>query len=378
MGVLNTKGLEKLGITNKTKAIEGGTIGRFNDTNPNGFLAENAFVPKLENVINLSVEKIVENILLAEKEYLKNGITTIQDGLTKKKEWDILKYIAEKKLFTADIVSYIDIKEKNILNQNSEYVKKYNNNLKIGGYKIILDGSPQGKTAWISKPYQNEKEYRGYGTYEDLEVEKYIHEANEDNMQILAHCNGDEASEQFIRIIEKENNDSRLRPVMIHAQLVRKDQLLRMKKDNILPSFFVTHIYYWGDIHVDNLGESAYNISPVKTACDLGINYTFHQYTPVIYPNLLETVEVAVNRKTKSGKVLGKEERITVYEALKAITINSAYQYFEENEKGSIREGKKADFVVLSNNPLMLNNKEDIKKIEVLETIKNGKTVYKK
>ena len=87
---------------------------------------------------------------------------------------------------------------------------------------------------------------------------------------------------------------------------------------------------------------------------------------------------MAVNRKTKSGKVLGKEERITVYEALKAITINSAYQYFEENEKGSIREGKKADFVVLSNNPLMLNNKEDIKKIEVLETIKNGKTVYKK
>ena len=107
------------------------------------------------------------------------------------------------------------------------------------------------------------------------------------------------------------------------------------------------------------------------------IPFTFHQDSPVIEPNMLETIWCAVNRVTKKGTILGKNERIEVIDAIKAVTINAAYQYFEENEKGSIKEGKYADLVILNQNPLLVE-KEKIKDIQVLETIKNGKTIFKK
>lgn len=155
---------------------------------------------------------------------------------------------------------------------------------------------------------------------------------------------------------------------MIHAQTVRKDQLKKMKEIGIIPSFFIAHVYYWGDIHLKNLGVNRTNhISPAKEAEKLGLIYTFHQDTPVIVPNMLETIWCAVNRKTKEGIYLVGEE-ITVYEALKAVTISAAYQYFEEKEKGSIREGKKADFVILDKNPLKVP-KEAIRNIKVIEVI---------
>lgn len=360
MGVVNTKGLEILNISN----------------DKDGFLSEKDFIPKMEDIIKIDKKELANNIEKAEYEYLKNGITTIQEGLARKEEWDVLKYMSENKMLKTDVIAYIDIeKSSNILENNKKYLGKYVNNLKIGGYKIILDGSPQGKTAWLQEAYEGESKYKGYGTYKDYEVEEYIKKANKENVQILAHCNGDMAARQYINVIKKVKYNKKLRPVMIHAQILNKKELEEMKEENIIPSFFVTHIYYWGDIHIKNLGKRAEKISPVNTANKLGLKYTFHQDTPVIYPNLLETILVATVRKTKNEVILGKDEIISVYDALKGITINSAYQYFEENNKGSIKEGKVADLVILDKNPLKIN-KNDIKNIEVYETIKNGKTVY--
>ena len=196
-------------------------------------------------------------------------------------------------------------------------------------------------------------------------------------MQILAHCNGDNAAEQFINAIEKEEKSIKnKRPVMIHAQTIRKDQIIKCKKLGIIPSFFIAHIYYWGDIHIKNLGKRAYKISPAKEALDNNMKFTFHQDTPVLEPNMLETIEIAVNRKTRNRKILGEKEKIEVYDALKAVTINAAYSYFEENKKGSIKPGKIADLVILTHNPLKVD-KEKIKNIKIYETWKNGKRVYK-
>ena len=125
-----------------------------------------------------------------------------------------------------------------------------------------------------------------------------------------------------------------------------------------------------------NLGKRAYRISPAKEALDNNIIFTFHQDTPVLEPNMLETIDIAVNRKTKNGIILGEDEKIDVYDALKAVTINAAYSYFEEDKKGSIKPGKVADFVILSDNPLTVD-KEKIKDIKILNTWKNGKEVYK-
>ena len=223
----------------------------------------------------------------------------------------------------------------------------------------------------MTKPYEGEESYRGNPTKTNEEVENAVHKAVEEERQLLAHCNGDAAAEQYIQACQKQPIEKlkKIRPVMIHAQTVRKDQLEEMKKIGMIPSFFIAHVYYWGDIHLKNLGEDrASSISPAKSAEELGLIYTFHQDSPVLPPNMLETIWCAVNRTTKNGVLLGKEEQISVYEALNAVTISAAYSYFEEEEKGSIRKGKKADFVLLDKNPLKVP-KEEIKNIKVIEVI---------
>ena len=242
---------------------------------------------------------------------------------------------------------------------------------------MILDGSPQGRTAWMKTPYAGEKEYKGYPNMKTEDIEKNIKYAKENNLQILAHCNGDAAAEEFIDICEKVGNVEKIRPVIIHAQLITNEELEKAKKLGLMPSFFVAHVYYWGDTHVKNFGlDRASKISPIKTAINNDMIYTLHQDSPIIEPNMLETIWCAVKRQTKEGKILGKDECISVIQALKGVTINAAYQYFEENEKGSIKKGKIADLVVLDKDPLKTEI-DKIKNIKVLETIKSGKTLYK-
>ena len=172
--------------------------------------------------------------------------------------------------------------------------------------------------------------------------------------------------------------NNKLRPVMIHSQLVRHDQLERFQKLDMIPSFFVDHVYFWGDTHLKNLGEKrAENISPVAWAKEYRLTYTFHQDTPVLLPNMLKTLHTAVERKTRNGIVLGKNHRITMYEALEAITKNAAYQYGEEDKKGSIEEEKYADFVILDKNPLC-TAVDEIERIQVVKTIYRDEILYER
>lgn len=198
----------------------------------------------------------------------------------------------------------------------------------------------------------------------------------------MAHCNGDAASEQFIQACEKcfgaNDTGKKIRPVMIHCQTVRDDQLDRMSRLNMIASFFVGHVWYWGDNHVKNFGKKRGNhISPVRSALDKGVAVNFHQDTPVTKPDMLHTVLCAVNRSSRGGTVIGSAQAIDVYEALRAVTINAAFQYFEEDSKGSIAEGKRADLVILDCPPLE-TDKLLIKDISVLATIKDGEIIYRK
>jgi predicted amidohydrolase YtcJ len=164
---------------------------------------------------------------------------------------------------------------------------------------------------------------------------------------------------------------------MVHCQTVRDDQLDRMAEIGMVASFFLDHIHFWGDYHYTSvLGhDRGMHISPIREALKRGINYTMHQDSPVVNPNALFAVHNAVNRKTPAGRVLGEDQKLTAYEALKAVTINGAYQIFEEDSKGSITAGKLADLVILDSNPLKVDG-DKIKDIVVLETIKEGKTIY--
>lgn len=377
MGVVNSIALTKMELTeNETLKKEEGYGKLAGKEELSGYLEENAFLYQSKKMESLSKEEYARLILEAQEVYLKNGITTIQDGLTRKLDWEAIKIASETGKLKVDMVSYIDILEnEEILNHNLEYVGMYKKRLKIGGYKMFLDGSPQAKTAWMTQPYEGEESYRGYPSRTPEQVEKIVRQAIQEDRQLLTHCNGDAAADQLLNAFEKQREQgkdtARIRPVMIHAQTIREDQIEDCKLLGILPSYFVAHTYYWGDTHIVNLGQRAYHISPANTTRKKQMKFTFHQDTPVLPPNMLETIWCAVNRKTKDGVILGEEEKISVYEALKAVTIYAAYQYFEEEEKGSIEEGKLADLIILDRNPLTVE-KEKIKEIKVLKTFKEG------
>jgi predicted amidohydrolase YtcJ len=144
----------------------------------------------------------------------------------------------------------------------------------------------------------------------------------------------------------------------------------------MIASFFVAHTWQWGDIHLENFGNRAYRICPVNTAIKQGVVTTFHQDSPVLPPDMMHTVWCAVNRITQSGVQLAKDESATVYDALKSITINRAYQYGEEDTKGTIERGKDASFVILTDNPLTCD-KLELNKIKVDTTILRGNVVFK-
>ncbi len=378
MGVVNSLGLMELGIDKDTPDPEGGVIGKM-EGEPTGYLEERAFTQRSAGVMRPTMEETLALLDEAQRVYLSYGITTAQDGLVREAEWRILEEAARTKRLILDVVGYVDMEEANILRGHPQY-QNYVHRLRLGGYKMFLDGSPQGRTAWMSEPYANgEDGYCGYPIHGDDEVHAMIETALREERQLLVHCNGDAAAQQYIDAMELalQEHSKAIRPVMIHAQTVRSDQLKTMAKLSMIASFFVAHTYFWGDVHRVNLGEARANrISPVKTALQEGVVYTFHQDTPVVPPDMMKTVWCAVNRLTKGGTMLGEGERVSVYDALMAVTRNAAYQYFEENEKGSIKEGKLADLVVLGKNPLTARPME-LADIPVVVTYKEGNEVYR-
>ena len=386
--VVNSKGLEKLGIDENSENPEGGIIRRENNsTEPNGVLEELAAIPyMLQAIAPQSEEAIIKFFEAGQEMALSYGYTTAQEGRAMQNQ-EMLIALAEMDKFKIDVISYIDYMfiDKHMTSKWNS--KNYINKFRIGGMKVTLDGSPQGRTAWRTEPYLIPPEgmphdYSGYPAIPNDSVLSSIFEKGFKNeWQILTHTNGDAAIDQLIRTMkplkEKYGNEGR-RDVIIHGQYIREDQLDQAKDMNMIASLFPLHTFYWGDWHTQLIGDSlVQNISPVKTALNKGLDITIHTDAPVALPNLMRVLWTAVERTSRSGKIIGTNEKITPYEALKAITIWSAYQHYEEDKKGTLENGKLADFVILDKNPLKINA-EEIKDIQVLKTIKEGKIVYEK
>lgn len=391
VGVANSLALARAKVDNTTEEIQGGVIERYPDTaEPSGYLEETALM-MVKQFNEPIVSNLVDVFAKVQELYAANGVTTAQDGASHGEGIKIMRKAGQQGKLYIDIVAYpipfglsTEDEFNRMVDENKDIFGQYVNHVKIGGYKAVLDGSPQGKSAWMSTPYENSGDYCGYPWYTDDQLHATIRRALNDNQQFLAHCNGDAASEQFLNIYESEldasNNPNKhnLRPVMIHCQTVRDDQLDRMQALNMIPSIFVAHTWYWGDVHLKNFGkERGSRVSPCKSALDRGLIYNLHTDTPVRLPKMLHSVWAAVNRRTQNGVTIGPEQRIDVYNALKGITINAAYAYFEEDSKGSIKVGKRADLVILDRNPLKVDPME-IQDIQVLETIKDGTTIYRK
>ena len=383
MIVANSLALASVNYNEDMAEIPGGEIGRYEDGRLNGYLAEASSYALIGGIFASMQQKMAQLWLVAQDMYLSYGITTVQDGGSAPAVVRMMQQFDKAGMVKLDTIVYTsyDPALAEAFPELNDVHRKYDGHVKLGGIKIVLDGSPQARTAWMTEPYVGSDEC-GVAIRKDEEVEACVKMALDFDAQLLAHCNGDATGDQFLNSIEKmmplsdNANKENLRFTMIHCQTARKDQIERMAKWNMIPSIFVAHVNYWGDVHMKNFGPvRGSRVSPVKDALDAGLVYNFHTDTPVVKPDLLHCVWTAVNRVTRSGQTIGEDQKVGVYDALKGITINAAYAYFEEDSKGSIKAGKRADLVVLDSNPLKVDPMA-IKDIKVLETIKDGVTVY--
>ncbi len=388
LATLNTKGLELAGINENTPDPPGGIIRRIKGSKkPEGTLEESAMYGPLFKVFGMIDSTGNTNIIRAGIEsYTKYGFTTAQEGRASGVVCEALKKMAAANELPIDVYAYPDIQV------DLEYMLKtgtqanYTNHFRIAGVKLSSDGAIQGKTAYLSKPYKvppvgAKKDYRGYSAFpNENDYNALVDAAFKNNWQIITHCNGDASGDMYIRAVrlaaDKYGNKDR-RSVMIHAQTVREDQLDSMKVLGIIPSFFAMHTFYWGDWHRDEtLGkERAYRISPGVSTLNRGMIFTQHHDAPVAFPDALRILHATVNRVSRTGDIIGPDQRVPVYIALKSITDWAAYQAFEENLKGTLKAGKLADFVILDRNPLKIDPM-DLASLKVMSTIKEGKTIY--
>ena len=372
-GVFNTLALERLGALNEDCGLERDGQGELT-----GRGEENPFLDLLGRIPMDGLEDVLRAFQGAQEEYASHGITTAQEGLLQPVMAPVYQEILRRGLLYLDVNAYVPPADYDRLRgQLAQGVSASPGTFQVAGMKIFLDGSPQGGTAWVREPYAGGG--CGTSTMTDGQVLSAFRQALDWDAQLLAHCNGDRAAEQYLTLLaqaEREVGKKLCRPVMIHAQLLGLDQLEWVKALGVIPSFFVAHVYHWGEIHVKNFGlDRAGRISPAGSALARGIPFTFHQDSPVIPPDMLETIWCACVRRTKAGRVLGAEERIPVEAALRAVTQNAALQYGLEKELGTLRPGKRADFVLLSGDPLR-TPPEELKKLQVERTIRCGRTIW--
>lgn len=389
LATLNTKALQLAGFTAESKDPDGGKIRREEDgKTPNGVLEETAFFSTLLPLMAKLNNKENEAIFKAGIElYASFGYTTAQEGRASTSAVKTMYNLAQQAKLPIDVAAYPDIQVAQEVIIPPYYSKNYNNGFRVAGAKLNLDGSPQGKTAWLTEPYLvppvgQEAGYKGYPSMSDEKAADYIELAQTKGWQLLTHVNGDAAIDQLIKgveLSEKKHGIPDRGFVAIHAQTARKDQVESFKHLGIFPSFFPMHTFYWGDWHMTSvLGKArAQNISPTGWARDLDMIYTSHHDSPVALPNSMRVYSATVNRVSRSGKVLGPKQKVSAIDGLKSQTLWAAIQYKEEKNKGSLEIGKLADFAILSANPLKAAP-ETLADIQILETIKEGKSVYKR
>ncbi|MAF29517.1 MAG: amidohydrolase [Croceicoccus sp.] len=374
----NSLALQTAGITSETPDPEGGTIRREADGRTPGGVVEETATYAFRAV--LARPPTADQFERAVQAFARHGVTTIQDGASSPETVAQLEELDAAGRLKVDVVAYpVGMDPKAI---PADFAFGTRGRLEVPGIKLVLDGSPQGKTAYLSQPYHVPPEglaadYRGYPILTEPQVQGIVAHWLGRKIPILAHANGDAAAELLIDAVEAAAPGHDHRTVMIHAQTVREDQLDRMSRLGIIPSFFSTHTFYWGDWHRDSvLGpERAERISPTRSAMHRGMHFTVHNDAPVVPPDMVRLLWATTNRKTRSGRVLGAEQRLTVEEALRAMTVEAAYQSFDEADKGSIAVGKQADLVVLSGNPLETAPAE-LLELRVEETWSRGERVF--
>jgi predicted amidohydrolase YtcJ len=350
---------------------------------PDGVLEESAMAPIEARILAPGPVESWRILREASRRYLAAGVTTAQNGYAPKFQARALGWAARLGLLPLRLVIWPDpALGDEIL--AGEFDIPESDFARLGAVKIVADGSIQGYTGYLSKPYHvppgDDPGYRGYPRIPREELVELVARYHAGGLQVAVHGNGDASIDDILDAVEeaqRRHPREDVRPVVIHAQMTRMDQLDRMRALGAVPSFFSLHTFYWGDRHrrIFMGPERAARMSPAASAARRGIRFTIHCDAPVVPMEPMRLVWAAVNRRTRSGHVVGPAERIPVRRALRAVTIDAAWQHFEEADKGSLEPGKLADLVILSDNPLEVEPAE-LDGIRVFATIVGGERRY--
>jgi predicted amidohydrolase YtcJ len=386
--VLNSAAMKKWNISAETKTPPGGVIVRKPGSNePAGLLMETAYLPIFGSLPQPTRDQEVAWSRAGQMLYAAAGITTAHEGATHASELEAMKRAAAGGATIIDVIAYpfITDLDETLKTNPLESFGKYVNRLKIGGVKITIDGSPQGKTAYFTTPYLaggpgGEKNWTGELTFPEETVKQMVKRVYDMGVPLNLHANGDAAIDVFLRAHEfaaAPDLTKDRRVTVIHSQFVRPDQLDKYVQYKVTPSLYTLHTYYFAEAHIANRGlAQASFISPMRAALDRGLHPTNHTDFVVAPLDQMFVLWSAVNRVSRAGAVIGSDQRVTPLEGLKAMTIDVARQYGEEASKGSLQAGKLADLVILDENPLKVDPMA-IKDVKIVETIKDGVTIYK-
>ena len=318
-GVLNSAALKKWGISAATKTPPGGIIVRKPGTDePWGLIMETAFLPIFASLPKPTREEEIAWSRAGQLLYARAGITTAHEGATHADEIEVMKRAAKAGANMIDIVAFPFITELDkVLEANPvSMFGKYIDRLKIGGVKITIDGSPQGKTAFFTTPYLTggpggETNWRGELTFPEETVKQMVKRVYDLGVPLNLHANGEAAIDTFLKAHEFAAADDLgrdRRVTLIHAQFTRPDQLEKYVKYKVTPSFYTLHTFYFAEAHIANRGkeQTAY-ISPMRDAIKQGLKPTNHTDFVVAPLDQMFMMWTAVNRVSRAGALIGPD-----------------------------------------------------------------------
>lgn len=373
---VNTAGLAALGLTADTPDPDGGHILREADgRTPSGILEEMASEHAQRALLPGSWAGL-RILREAERRYLAAGVTTAQSGLTPPSLVRSLALLGRLRGLTLRLVIWPDEHTAEALLAETFRLPRLDpDRVSLGAVKLMADGSIQSHTAHLREPYHDREDgHRGQPRGAPAVLAEKTARYHAAGLQLAIHGNGDAAIDTILDAVEAAQHAhprEDTRHILIHAQLADGGQLDRMQSLGVTPSFFVQHIRYWGDRHrTIFLGEErAARLDPIQSAWQRGLRPTLHADSPVVPIRPLEMIEVAASRTTRTGVVLGADERLSPAQALRSLTIEPAWQQHLDARRGSLEPGKLADFVVLSSSPLRPG-------AAVQQTVIGGRVVY--
>ena len=398
--VLNSRALTLAGYDASTPDPAGGVIVRRpGGTEPAGLVMETAFIPLFVHMPQPSDEERLAQFDDAQRLYTSKGITTLQDGATVAGDLGLFQRAAREGRLCVDLVLLplvIEVPQM-LIERFPDFHGKpleipqpaldafgdYHDRLKLQGIKLLVDGSPQGKTAFWGEPLltpgpNGETNWRGQPVVPPEQLNEAVARLSAQGLQLFAHCNGDAAIDMMIEACRKAGlkPEQDHRTVIIHSQFMTPGQLEQYVELGLHPSFFTVHAFFFGDTHLANLGpERAGRMSPMASGMALGLHCSNHNDFSVTPIEPMRMVETAMTRRSRTGVMLGESERVTAEAALRALTIEAAWQIREETSKGSLAAGKRADLVLLDRDPTAVPP-EQLNDIEVVATLKDGACVF--